>query len=679
MKNSLFKNIISIMLVLSILMSFSCYFIVNAQDKIGYITDDKIRVRTSPSTTPGDKNRLVHNGEYVMLNAGHEVTVLDTVDSPDDTNYPTWQHIEFNYNGVKLEGYVSARYVRVVNTPSGDVVLPEDVPEIYKEYIEKLVVSHPNWKFVFYDTGLEWSSLVSDDAQGDRMKSMIYYTFPLSYRSTESGSYNWKTDTWIASDSGGFYHANDQTILHYMDPRNFLNERNIFMFEALSFDEKTQTIEGVEKILKGSFMENKKITNTSGESVTYAQAYMDAAKISGVSPYHLASRTIQEVGVSGSGSTSGTFSGYAGYYNYYNIMAYSGSNPIASGLKYASGSGVSTAEKNKYMLPWNSPYKAIVGGAKWIGNGYINNNQDTLYYQKFNVVNKNWNHQYMANITAPATESVSIMNTYSKLGIIDNAFTFIIPYYRNMPKEATPLPEASNANPNNWLKTLKIDNYTIDFDPAKTSGYSIEIPSSVSKIKISATTVNSKATVKGTGEVSLNKGINHIKIDVTAENGSVRTYTIEVVRGDANSIPLNSISLNKTSLDMIVDDTYQLSVNYNPTDTTDDKTVVWSSSDESVVRVVNGKLTAVGKGEATITARVGSYTATCKVTVKDKFVVGDVNMDGKISAIDARYVLQHVAETRVLTEEQIKYSDINNDGKITAIDARGILKIASQA
>ncbi len=679
MKNSLLKNIISIMLVLSILMSFSYCFIANAQAKTGYITDDKIRVRTSPSTIPGDSNRLIHNGEKVMLNAGHEVMVLEAVNSPDDTNYPVWYHIEFDYKGVKLNGYVSALYVRVVDTPSGDVVLPEDVPEIYKEYIEKLATSHPNWKFVFYDTGLEWSSLVSEGAQGDKMKSMIYYTFPLSYRSTEAGCYDWENDKWISPEGGVFYHANDRTILHYMDPRNFLNERNIFMFEALSYDENTQTIEGVEKILKGSFMEDKKITNTSGESVTYAQAYMDAAKISGVSPYHLAARTIQEVGPSGSGSTSGKYPGYAGYYNYYNIMAYSGNNAIASGLKYASGSGVSTSEKNKYMLPWNSPYKAVVGGAKWIGNGYINNNQDTLYYQKFNVVNKNWNHQYMANITAPATESVSIMNTYSKLGIIDNSFTFIIPYYRNMPKDAAPLPESSNASPNNWLKTLKIENYAFDFLPSKTSGYSVEIPSSVSKIKISATTVNSKATVKGTGEVSLTKGINHVKIDVTAENGSVRTYTIEVVRGDASSIPLNSISLNKVSLDMVVDDTYQLTVNYNPTNTTDDKTVVWSSSDESVVKVVNGKLTAVGKGEATITARVDSHTTTCKITVKDKYAIGDVNMDGKVSAIDARYVLQHVAETRMLTEEQIKYSDLNNDGKITAIDARGILKIASQA
>ncbi len=680
MGKALFRNFVSIILVISIIMSFSCFFIVNAESeaKTGYITDDKIRVRTTPSTLPGDSNRLVHDGVKVMLNAGNEVTVIETVNSPDDTANPKWCHIKFIYDGTQLEGYVSADYVRIIDTPSGDVTLPTDVPEIYKEYIEKLVAAHPTWKFVFYDTGIEWSTLVSDEAQGDRMKSMIYRTFPLSYRSTESGSYNWKTDTWIASDSGGWYHANDTTIFHYMDPRNFLNERNIFMFEALSYDENTQTIEGVERILKGSFMEDKEITNTSGETISYAQAYMDAAKISGVSPYHLASRTIQEVGTSGSGSTSGTFPGYEGYYNYYNIMAYSGSNPVGNALKYASGSGVSTTEKNKYMIPWNTPYKAIVGGAKWIGNGYINNNQDTLYYQKFNVVNKNWNHQYMANITAPATESVSIMNTYSKLGILENSFTFIIPYYRNMPKEACPLPESSNASPNNWLKSLSVDGYEFTFKPENTSGYSIEVPSNVSSVNISATTVNSKATVKGTGNVSVKKGINNLKIDVTAENGDVRTYTIVVNRGNAEDIPLESITLNQSNLELFVDDTFQLSVTYNPTDTTDDRTVLWSTSNEKVVKVVDGKLTAVGAGEAIITAKVGSLTKTCKVIVSNKLIIGDVNLDGVVSSIDARIVLQYAAGIKDLTPNQFTCADVNNDGYVTSLDARLVLKIVAQ-
>jgi uncharacterized protein YjdB len=58
---------------------------------------------------------------------------------------------------------------------------------------------------------------------------------------------------------------------------------------------------------------------------------------------------------------------------------------------------------------------------------------------------------------------------------------------------------------------------------------------------------------------------------------------------------------------MVVGDAYQLTVNYNPTNTTDDKTVVWSSSDESVVTVSeNGEITAVGVGTATITATTSS-------------------------------------------------------------------------
>ena len=678
MKNK-FYRLISLVLVISILMSLfgvvSVY--ASAETKIGYVTADSgLYVRKTP--TSKINNKLTYNGDTVLLYVGQQVTIIKTVDSDNDTDNPTWHHIKFKYNNVELEGYVTTKYVRIADS-SGNVELLDDVPEVYKEYIKDLVAAHPNWTFRFYDTGIEWSSLVSNDAQGDKMKSMIYKTFPLSYRSTESGCYNWSTDSWIMTDSGGWYHANDKTIQYYMDPRNFFNESNIFMFEALSYDEETHTIEGVQRIIKGSFMDGKTITDMNGNKVTYAQAYMDAAKISGVSPFHLASRTIQEVGVDGSGSVSGTYSGYKGYYNFYNIMAASGSDPIASGLRYASGKDASNAEKEKYMLPWNSPYKAIVGGAKWIGNGYINNNQDTLYYQKYNVVNKNWNHQYMANITAPVTESVHIKKTYNEMGIMDNSFTFIIPYYRNMPTKACELPVASNASPNNWLKSLTVEGYDLDFSGSKTSGYSISVENSVSYVNISAKAVSTKATVKNTGKISLKEGINHIKVVVTAENGDERTYTIEVIRGKANKVPLKSITLDKTELTLNKGESYNLTVTYNPENTTDDKTVVWTTSNKNVVTVKNGKITAIGEGEATITAKVGSLTATCKVVVTETVIPGDVSGDGYVSAIDARIALQAAAGKVTLTAQQFKVADTNTDGEITAIDARNILKLASQS
>lgn len=81
--------------------------------------------------------------------------------------------------------------------------------------------------------------------------------------------------------------------------------------------------------------------------------------------------------------------------------------------------------------------------------------------------------------------------------------------------------------------------------------------------------------------------------------------------------PLKSISLDTTSSELNKGDTKQLTVTYNPEDTTDDKTVTWTSSNSNVATVDNnGKVTATGAGTATITAKVGAFSASCEVTVK---------------------------------------------------------------
>ena len=179
MKNK-FYRLISLVLVISILMSLfgvvSVY--ASAETKIGYVTADSgLYVRKTP--TSKINNKLTYNGDTVLLYVGQQVTIIKTVDSDNDTDNPTWHHIKFKYNNVELEGYVTTKYVRIADS-SGNVELLDDVPEVYKEYIKDLVAAHPNWTFRFYDTGIEWSSLVSNDAQGDKMKSMIYKTFDIT-------------------------------------------------------------------------------------------------------------------------------------------------------------------------------------------------------------------------------------------------------------------------------------------------------------------------------------------------------------------------------------------------------------------------------------------------------------------------------------------------------------------
>ena len=56
---------------------------------------------------------------------------------------------------------------------------------------------------------------------------------------------------------------------------------------------------------------------------------------------------------------------------------------------------------------------------------------------------------------------------------------------------------------------------------------------------------------------------------------------------------------------------------------------------------------------------------------------GDVNGDGKITAVDARMILQHVAGVKLLDEKQLSFADVNGDKKISAVDARRILRIVA--
>lgn len=688
MKNSIFKSIISVVLTVSMLFSFSALFSVSAVNQTGTVVKDYVNIRTSATTKQGVKNILKdvlsdNDNKYVMLNTGHDVTILETVNSPDETELVIWYHVEFTYKAKKLDGYIYSEFVKL-NNFSENVEMPEGVPDIYKPYIEQLLANHPNWNFVFYDTGYEWDELFSttDKGQGFVERSLLQNP-PLSRRSTASGNYNWRTDEWISHDAGGWYQANSDTIAYYMDPRNFLTESKVFMFETLEYESSYQLVKGVEGLLKDSFMSGVSITNQDKKSVTYAQAYMDAAEYSKVSPYHLASRTIQEVGYNGSGSTSGKYSGYEGYYNFYNIGAYAGTTPIANALNFAkNGGSLTTTQKSKYLLPWNSQYKAIVGGASWLGTGYIYSvhKQNTLYFQKFNTSNPNYAfyHQYMQNIAAPSSEASTIKKSYDTIGITDASITFIIPYYRNMPAEACKLPASSNASPNNWLSSLKINDYNFGFDAGKTSGYEIEVGGAVSSIKISATTVNSKAKVAGVGAVALKEGNNEINIVVTAENGDKRTYTINIVRNIENKIPLKSISLDKTDISMFNGDSTTLKVSFNPSTTTDDTTVKWTSSNTKVATVSSaGKITAVGEGTATITAKVGNFTATCKVTVSNKIVKGDVDADGDVTIADALMIFKHKSSEITLSKTAQKAADTDGNGYVELADALRIFKFKS--
>ena len=120
----------------------------------------------------------------------------------------------------------------------------------------------------------------------------------------------------------------------------------------------------------------------------------------------------------------------------------------------------------------------------------------------------------------------------------------------------------------------------------------------------------------------------------TVENGKVTavkagTATITAKAGEQSAscavtvneatptpVPVASIELNKTALTLEVGKNETLTATVKP-DNAEDKTVTWTSSDETVATVENGKVTAVKAGTATITAKAGEQSASCAVTVKN--------------------------------------------------------------
>ena len=316
-------------------------------------------------------------------------------------------------------------------------------PDSYKSSLRALHKKYPNWKFVPYKSNVNFATAVVKEAANNN--SLIENYFSKFFKSNAKGDYVAKTKKYIAKDGGTWVSSNKNAVAYFMDPRNFLNANFVYMFESLSYDSSTQTQAGVESVLKGTFMYKTNICylNTKGKyvktSTKYSAQIIAAAKASNVNAYYIASKIRQEIGggknskyagMGASGSVSGSYGSYKGYYNFYNIGAFTGANPIASGLKWAkSGSS--------YSRPWNTPMKSINGGAKYIGDKYINCGQNTIYFERFNV-NKSskyglYSHQYMTNVYGAAAEAILTANAYNSMGIAGLTKKFIIPVFSSMP------------------------------------------------------------------------------------------------------------------------------------------------------------------------------------------------------------------------------------------------------
>lgn len=413
-------------------------------------------------------------------------------------------------------------------------------PDSYKPYLRTLHEAHPKWIFTAQKTGLDWSAVLKEETVVGR--NLVHDGAPASWKSCEKGAYDAPSGTWYGLD-GTWVAASQGIIAYYLDPRNFINDDYIFMFENQSYNEKVHTVDGVKAILKGTFMRGDFTAPDTGKKYSYAQTFMDAAKESGVSPYHLASRCRNEQGVNGAPQSLGTVKGYENYFNFFDINAYYTSTMTAGEMACR----FAKTTDPTYLLPWTNQYKSIVGGSIFLGNGYINKGQDTLYLQKFDVTdggNGLYYHQYMTCVFGQANEALEMKNAYTS-EVLASAIEFKIPIYKNMPSSACLKPTSTGDN-NNLL--TRFDAITSDGKDLLanfyryTESYSFMVGSDISYVTLNAIPYSTGATVSGAGKKSLDYGENSFTVKVKSTSGLVRSYTIKITRSGDSDLKLGDVN-----------------------------------------------------------------------------------------------------------------------------------------
>lgn len=343
----------------------------------------------------------------------------------------------------------------------------------YKESLENLKLAHPNWNFKFLYTGLNFSDAVSGEYEV-RSANLV----PTSYGG------EWISGT--ALYDTGWYGASEKAIARFMDPRNFLNEVDVFQFQDVNdYLYGVCTLEGIQEQVNKSFLQD------------YAIDIDTACRNENVNPYYIIARLFQE---NGRNPSNGTYKMNGGdgkyYYNPFNIGATgnSKSEVYNNALARAKREG------------WDTMVKALQGGIYFCKKNWLENYQNTLYQNKFDIDSTNgtslYSHQYMQNLFGAYNEAKSLQGMYDKTGRLDSDFTFIIPLYENMPKDLSPEPKNNQ------------ESYIIN---VKTTGTEIRIRKEAS----TDSEILREIADKGTVLLSVQRGINSNWHKVVTKDGLI--------------------------------------------------------------------------------------------------------------------------------------------------------------
>lgn len=618
---------------------------VNAKTIVKIIVPvDGVRLRSEPTSS---SSILV---DPIPVNTVYEL-VEDKTFSPSSACTMGWYKVY--YDGQKT-GYVCANYadelsrVEVNENATADCktdLKSKGFPDSYIEDLCKLKAVHPAWTFTPDFNGLDFGDSVFYQEYDKKSLIQSFNEKTQGFLDTEYISYNYLTDTFIVKEGSNWYNASHDTVAYFVDPRNFFNEQEIFMFEQLDFNSNAHSEATVKNILAGRDVLEK-------SSVIY-----NAGKTNNISPIYLASRIkLETTGNYTNYSIRGTaYGNYAHIYNPYNVGANGGA---VDGITWAAGN-------NGYGTPWTTLDKGINGGAGFIRATYFARGQDTTYFQKFNTssyrtVNP-YTWQYQTNIQGPAVEAISTYNGYTATGYLEKAFHFVIPVYTNMPAKASPMP--NEGNPNNHLKSITIGGKALTGFEHDKYTYDCEVSTGTVSVNISGEVINKNAKITGAGTIKLTGDKTVVTLTVTAQNKSVQKYVISVIKSDKIDMSLDDILASMSapiSGEMLI---------YSAGITIDQFKAAVSKASTSASVVVNAKnATTLSTGD-TVTIAKGNDKKTFNIVIK-----GDISGDGNIDIQDLLKVQKFILGYSDLAGPYFKAGDTNQDGLVNVTDLLRVQK-----
>ena len=307
-----------------------------------------------------------------------------------------------------------------------------------KSLIKNLQSKHSNYEFKVYYTGIDWTEAITREYQGHGGSPKNLFNAAKNYKGKWycpiCGSKTYDT---------GWYCASIDAIKYMMDPRNSLDEVSVYQFKNLETPDVNAN--NIKTVINKKYSSYSYINNQ-----TAINAIVNASSTYNLNGYSILAKIVNEQGKGTSPLVTGAgYNGqYVGYYNFFNVGAYGNgtSTVITNGLKYAKNQG------------WNSVQNSILGGANYYKSSYIGKGQNTLHYQRFNVVYTTslFSHQYQQDIMGAQTGGTLLYNYYVASSTVASVkHTFIIPLYENMP--ATPCARPSTTE----NSTLRYEDGTV--------------------------------------------------------------------------------------------------------------------------------------------------------------------------------------------------------------------------